>query len=71
MSVNWKELQKPGILVSREVTLLPRLTASHFELRRNRMEITVMYAHNEPLKIAVLRRVKLYYNLVFMLPKYT
>lgn len=35
------------------------------------MEITVMYAHNEPLQIAVLLTVKLYYNLVFMLPKYT
>jgi hypothetical protein len=31
MSVDWKELQKPVILIPREVTLLPRLIANNFQ----------------------------------------
>jgi hypothetical protein len=71
MSVNWEELQKFGILVSREVTSMPRLVVSHYEMKK-KIEITEIFAHNEPSQVAVLLtiKIKFYYNLVFMLPKY-
>jgi hypothetical protein len=67
VSFNWEELQKFGIVVSRKVTLMPRLVASHYKIKK-KMEITVKFAHNEPSQVAVLLtiKIKFYYNLVFM-----